>query len=203
LLSDTRMAFTDGIFPGLSNTCRLAAREFLSAAKKQGCMTCFDVNYRAHLWNEDSAREAWEELLESVDILVTGRDVSERVFGFSGSDEDLMRAYSERFGCRVVCLTSREVNGLQQGAWSSRAYCEGSVFDGGRIEFSIVDRYGTGDAWFAGFLHAYLSGDIGYALRYGNAVCALAHTIEGDIAHLRDDDVTAVMSGDLDLRVKR
>jgi 2-dehydro-3-deoxygluconokinase len=85
VLSGARYAFTDGIFTGLSPTCRMASDAFLESAKRNGCTTCFDVNYRQHLWTEETAREAWQKTLRQVDILVTNRDVSERVFGYSGA----------------------------------------------------------------------------------------------------------------------
>lgn len=203
LLFRSRFAFTDGIFSGLSPTCSAATDAFFDSAKRCGCMTCFDVNYRQHLWTEESAKVAWSRTLHQVDILVTNRDVSERIFGYSGTDEELMRAYSESFGCKVVCLTSREIHGLQRGAWNSKAYSGGTSHEGQRIEFNIVDRYGTGDAWFAGFLYGYSEGDLQFALNFGNAACALAHTIEGDIAHITDSDVRSIMDGKADLRVKR
>ncbi len=91
ILSNTRYAYTDGIFPGLSPSCRETAQVFLDTAKKQGCVTCFDVNYREHLWTESTAKETFSELLPKVDLLATNRDVSERVFGYSGSDEEIAK----------------------------------------------------------------------------------------------------------------
>jgi 2-dehydro-3-deoxygluconokinase len=56
-----------------------------------------------------------------------------------------------------------------------------------------VDRFGTGDAFFAGFLHGYLEGDIAFALEFGNALCALAHTVPGDVAQVSADEVMSLI----------
>ena len=202
-----RLAYTDGIFPGLGAGCFEATLAFLAAAREQGAVTCFDVNYREHLWTVECARAAWQELLPLVDILATNRSVSEQVFGFEGSDEDLLARYHDAFGCRTVCLTHREMFGVLHGAWSSAALHEGTVFQGRRYEFDVVDRFGTGDAWFAGFLYGYLEreleGDVQVALDFGDALCALAHTIEGDVARVSAEEVIPLLAAEPDLRVRR
>ena len=57
ILAGTRLAYTDGILPGLSASCRETARTFVSAARRHGCLVAFDVNYRAHLWSPPQAAE--------------------------------------------------------------------------------------------------------------------------------------------------
>ena len=114
-----------------------------------------------------------------------------------------MRSYADQFGCKAVCLTHREMLGVRRGAWTSQALSNGKVAQGRRYEFDIVDRYGAGDAWFAGFLFGYMEKDVPFALDFGNALCALAHTIEGDVAHVTPADVQAIMGEHTDLRVRR
>src|SRR5258708_948199 len=203
LLTDVRCAHTDGIFPGLSQTCREATQIYLQTARQHGCLTTFDVNYREHLWTEATARACWETLLPYVDVVVTNRSVSEAVFGFSGADEDIMRQYHDAFGCRVVCLTSREMMGVLRGAWSSIALADGNVMRGKRFEFDVIDRFGTGDAFFAGFVYGYLERDVAFGLNFGDAACALAHTVEGDVAHFSAAEVVALLNDNYDLRVRR
>lgn len=206
ILANTSFAYTDGIFLGLSSSCYEAAVCFFDMAKRKRCTTCFDVNYRAHVWTPETARQAWSPILTNVDIVVTNRGVSELVFGFTGSDDDIMRRYAKEFGCEIVCFTSREILGLQKGAWKSSALIQDEVMHGQRFEFDIVDRYGTGDAWFAGFLHAYMETDgedIEHNLNFGNALCSLAHTTFGDVAHFVPQDVEAILDNRVDLRVRR
>ncbi len=203
ILTGAKIAHTDGIFPGLNPGCREAATAYLSAAKKAGALVSFDMNYREHLWTPAAALECWRTLLPMVDILVTNRSVSELVFGYSGGDETLLRHYHEDFGCRLVVLTSREIDGILRGAWSSLGLADGQIVHGRRYEFDAIDRYGTGDAFFAGLLYGTLEGDPKFALNFGNAACALAHTIEGDVAHFSAEEVLPLLNETIDLRVKR
>jgi 2-dehydro-3-deoxygluconokinase len=67
-----------------------------------------------------------------------------------------------------------------------------------------VDRFGTGDAFFAGLLDAYnRGGDPQRALDFGDALCALAHTVEGDVAILSPGEVDALLEEDYSLITKR
>ncbi|MBM4431596.1 MAG: sugar kinase [Chloroflexi bacterium] len=203
ILKGTRLAYTDGIFPGLSAGCREAAFEFVKVAKQQGCTLCFDVNYRQMIWTMDEARTVYRQILPHVDILVTNRSVSESVFGYQGADEDLLQHYQHDFGCQVVCLTSRTAFGALHGGWNSLALHKDRIFHGRQFGFDIVDRFGTGDAFFAGFLYGYLERDVEFGLDFGNALCALAHTIEGDIAHVSADTVMKLLTEGYGSRIKR
>jgi 2-dehydro-3-deoxygluconokinase len=203
VLAGATVAHTDGIMPGLSDGCREAALHYLRTARGLGIKTTFDVNYREHLWTPAAAKACWETLLPLVDVVVTNRSVSEAVFGYTGSDADILHTYYEQFGCELVCLTHRELFGLERGAWSSKALHGGQIVEGQRYEFEIIDRYGTGDAFLAGLIYAYLDHDVAYALSFGNAACALAHTTEGDVIPFGAGDVLPLLNEQVDLRVKR
>lgn len=203
ILQQTRIAHTDGIFPGLSAGCRAATLAYLKTARELGCATSFDVNYREHLWTEATARQCWEQLLPLVDVVVTNRGVSEAVFQFDGTDEQIARRYHAVFGCQLVCLTTREMLGVLRGAWSSIGLYEGQIIQGRRYEFDAIDRFGTGDAYFAGVLYGWLAGDAQFALNFGDAACALAHTVEGDVAQFTAAEVLPLLNETIDLRVRR
>lgn len=109
ILKDSRFAHTDGIFPGLNTGCREATLEFLKAAREAGCEICFDMNYRETLWSPEEARKLYKEILGYVDIVVTSQSASKVVFGVDDSEEGSAQRYRQEFGCRIVCMTSREM----------------------------------------------------------------------------------------------
>ena len=203
LLPATEYAYTDGIFPALSDSCRAAAGAFVSSAKKAGCLVVFDVNYRRHLCSPEQARAIVEPLLAQVDVAVVNRDVCENLFSLAGDDERLVRAFHGRFGCRVVCLTSRQTFGGQRGMWKSLALDGGEVLEGKAQRFDVVDRYGTGDAWLAAFLYARRLKGTAYALSFANAALALAHTVFGDVVRFTPEQIEAVMDGRASLNPQR
>jgi 2-dehydro-3-deoxygluconokinase len=205
ILKDTRLAYTDGIVLGLSKSCRGAGLKFAETAKNQGCTLCFDVNYREMIWTPEEARKVYKQILPYVDVLVTNRSVSELLFGYEGDDEDLARRYQKDFGCQTVCLTWREMLGERRGVWRSMALYEREIVHGKRIEFEVVDRFGTGDAFFAGFLYVCLERDrdIKFALDFGNTLCALAHTVEGDAAHVSVEEVMTLLNEEYHWHIRR
>lgn len=203
IVDGAAIAHSDGIFPGLTPGCRESVRSYFQAAKRHGCMTSFDMNYREHVWTPTEARSVLGELLPLIDIVATSPTVSELLFGFKGSDEAIAQHYIDTYGCATAVVTRREMEGVLRGAWSSLARQGGATLHGRRFTFEIVDRYGTGDAFLAGLLFGVLEQDLAYGLDFGNASCALAHTLEGDVAHLSRTEVEAILDGDPDLRPRR
>ncbi len=203
ILKDTRFAHTDGIFPGLAPGCREATLEFLKTARAAGCEICFDMNYRETLWTPEEARKLYKEILRYVDIVVTNQSVSNLIFGPQGTEEDFARRYHQEFGCRIVCTTSREMLGRRHGKWKSMALFEDQIEHGSPCEFEVVDRFGTGDAFLAGFLFGYSERGIKYGLDFGNALCALAHTTEGDVISSSSSEVEELLEGGIHFEIKR
>lgn len=203
ILQGVRLAYTDGILPGLSDSCRRATLEFIAAAKRQGCLVGLDVNYREHLWSPHRAREVLAEIIKDVDVLITTQWDSETVFGYTGSYEEIIKQFHDEFGCPIVAITLREVFDVLRGAWNTMVLHEGKVLHGRRIEMDVIDRFGAGDSWGSGFIFAYLTkGDVEYAMNFGNALCALHHTIPGDVAQVTPAEVESIM-GAADYRVRR
>jgi 2-dehydro-3-deoxygluconokinase len=206
ILKGARLAYTDGIFPGLSPSCRDSTLEFIAAAKRQGCLVGFDVNYREHLWIPAQAKTTLAQILKQVDILVTTQWDSEVVFGYKGSYQDIIKRFHDDYGCKIVAITLREVYDVLHGAWNTMVYHDGKVLHGRKYDCDQIDRFGAGDSWGSGFLYGYLStGEVEYAMNFGNALCALHHTIQGDVAQVPVEEVRSLMAKKdaKDLEVKR
>jgi 2-dehydro-3-deoxygluconokinase len=203
ILKNSKLAYTDGIFPGLSQNSREATLEFIRVARDVGSVVCFDMNYRAAIWTPEEARNTYRQILPSVNILVTNHAVSQVVLGFHGSDEEVARRYRSDFGCSTVCITSREMMGTHRGKWKSLALHKDEIVYGRPFEFEVVDRFGTGDAFFSGFLYGYSDENAQFALDFGNALCALAHTVEGDIIPVSAREVMNLLEGSANAHIRR
>jgi 2-dehydro-3-deoxygluconokinase len=194
VLTQARYAYLDGIFPAISESCYRTSLEYLRAARSAGCTICFDVNFRESLWGRDDARAAFARLVEHVDILVTNRTISEGLFGYTGSDRELMAAYRGEFGCNLVCLTFKEMQSVETGSWWSSALDKDQLFESRRFDFHVADPFGAGDAFVAGMLYGLLEKyDITHALNFGGALCALSHTVDGDQAVFSIGEVEALL----------
>lgn len=175
LVSQGTFLHLTGITPALSPNCAEIARKFAQQAVDADVPLSFDVNYRAALWPPAMAAEMLEPFCVASTVLFCGRHDAELIWGLSGSDDDLLRALSNRFGAATTVLTLGE-----QGAMAMTQ--DGQILRQPAIPATAIDRVGAGDAFAAGFLHGYLDGDIELGLRRGVALAALKLTIEGDIA---------------------
>jgi hypothetical protein len=52
-------------------------------------------------------------------------------------------------------------------------------------------------------VYGYVEQDVHYGLDFGNALCAIAHTLEGDVAQVSVAEVQAMLNDDYSLRVRR
>jgi 2-dehydro-3-deoxygluconokinase len=191
ILRGTRAFHVSGITPALSVSCAEATKEALAAARAEECVISFDINYRSRLWSKEAAREFLSEVLGLVTILFTTQDEAETVFGLRTSAEEVACELAARFKIPVVAVTMREAPTVLHGTWRSLAFCKGETYTGRVIDLELIDRMGSGDAYDAGFLYGYLTGDIQKAIGYGDAMSAIKHSIPGDYTWVTPDEVKA------------
>ena len=200
-LKGCKLFHTSGITPALSQSCAQATLEAIEKAKEAGCEVSFDVNYRVRLWTAEEARECLEKMMYLVDILITTEDDARIVFGKAGSPEDICEQLKSAFSFSVVTVTLREVRTVLTGGWTSMALAD-KVYTGRKYDLELIDRIGAGDAYTAGFLYGYLTGDVDKAVKHGNALASLVQTVPGDFSWFTREDVEAQIKGQ-DAKVKR
>ena len=193
ILEGARVLHVSGITPALSETCRRTTEHAIGVARATGCKVSFDVNYRARLWSKDAARACLARLLPQVDILLSTSDDLETLFDYRGKEADVARQAQRTFGCAVVAMTIRQAPTVLHGYWSSVAVAD-NVYTGRVTELELVDRVGSGDAYTAGFLFGYLTGDIQKAVDCGDAMSVLKHTFPGDFAYVTRSEVERLIT---------
>jgi len=201
VLKGAKLFHISGITPALSKSCAETTYEAVREAKKQGCKISFDINYRAKLWSSEEAKKCLSNLLNKVDILITTQFDANEVFGFKGSYEDIARELKNSFGCSIVVVTLREVKTVLTGGWSSIALAD-KLYKGKNYNVEIIDRVGAGDAYTAGFIYGYSTGDIKKAISYGDALASLEQTIPGGLGWFVEEDIKRQIKK-TDFRIQR
>lgn len=197
ILSDARTLLLGGITPALGSGPREAFSRLLYRARESGVRICFDVNYRAKLWSAKEAAAGMEEACRVASLLVCSRDDAATLWGFTGEPEEVLRRMADRFGSEKTLV-------LTMGGEGS-AELRGGEYAGAPASASVgAHRFGSGDAFTAAYLFAWLEGS-GYAeaegkhgatpLLMGNAAAALKRSIPGDIATVTLDEVLGVLRG--------
>ena len=191
----TRLFHISSITLALSKTLRETAIEVIKRMKSSGVAISFDVNYRAALWSEDEARAVIKGILPLVDILFVSEETSRRMMQKTGTLDEIMKSYSDEYGCKIVATTRREVVSPTKHNFGSRIYYDGKFYEEDHYkDIEVIDRVGSGDAYVAGVLYGILSGaNIEDSMSYGNALSAIKNTVSGDMSISSLSEVTSVI----------
>lgn len=199
-----RLFHTSGITPALSKSAEEVTAEAMEAAKANDTLVSVDLNYRSKLWTQEEAEEAMTPLMDYTDVLITTEEDTERVFGITGENYEVVaEKLAEQFDFEAVAITLRENVSMWRNNWTAIAYKDGNLYDDMTYELELVDRVGGGDAFTAGFLYGYLTGDIEKAVQFGNASSAIKQTNPSDINWTTLEEVQSLVEGGGRVRIER
>lgn len=217
LLAGQQSFHTTGITPALSRSCAEATANGLAAARAQGVLTSFDLNYRAKLWTSAAAQATIERMLANIDLLIANEEDAEKVLGIRAAKtdvahgeldlaayEDVARQIHAKYGIPRVAITLRESESASINHWSGCLLFENRFYLSRRYRIHIVDRVGAGDAFCGGLLHGILTGETpARTLEFAVAASCLKHTIPGDFNKVTAEEVWSLAGGDASGRVVR
>ena len=198
VVDETRLLHLTGITAALSERTREVFTRFLLRARDKGIPLSFDVNYRSKLWSANEAVASIEEACQQASVLFCTRADAAELWGFTGSAESVLRQMAHRFAGNhinktlVLTLGNEGSAQLQGDTYSAEPAfpTQGNA------------RFGSGDAFAAGYIYAYLDGQLYHEMReeravtglaFGNALAALKRCIAGDIAIITPQEVRAVL----------
>ena len=179
---------TTGITPALSERAAETTTLLLRAAGETGATRSFDLNYRAKLWDSETARATYEALFEHVDTLFVPKRDAREVLDRTGNAVEIAHGLASAFDFETVIVT--------RGSEGAVALRNGEVNEQDVFGAETFDPIGTGDAFVAGYLTKRIAGDdIADALEWAAAAAALKRTIGGDVAVITPEDVASVVDG--------
>jgi 2-dehydro-3-deoxygluconokinase len=208
-----RWFHSGGIFASLSETTADLIIEAMQAAKRQGAIVSFDLNYREKLWRAaggaDRAVAVLGRIVEHVDVLVGNEEDLQKGLGIAGPQVaakskldpsafvDMMERVVSRFpSMKIVATTLREVHSTSRHAWGAVAWIGGQTYVSPTCELDVFDRVGGGDGFASGFFYGLLTGATpDEAVRLGWAHGALLTTFPGDTTMASLDQVRAFAQG--------
>ena len=210
-----RWFHTGGIFAGLSGTTPEVAIEALKAAKRNGVVTSYDLNYRPSLWKgnggQEHAREVNRELAQYVDVMIGNEEDFTAALGLEvpGVDKNLTALPIDGFkrmigeavkaypNFKVVATTLRAVKTATVNDWGAICWADGRFHEATqRPGLEILDRVGGGDSFASGLIYGLLTkGDPAAAVEYGAAHGALAMTTPGDTSMATLAEVEKLVGG--------
>lgn len=210
ILEGARILHWTGITPAISQGAADALEEAIQTANRKGVTVSADINFRSGLWQYGKKpAEVLEPLVAGSQIIVAAESDTESIFGIRGNGRDYAeaaRAVRQRFPSMTCMLASRRVaksashNQLSGIYWNGEDVYETAVHD---LD-NIVDRIGSGDAFIAGFLYAWMMGwDDERKISFAAASAALKHSVEGDCNLVNVQEILDLVAGNTGGRVKR
>jgi len=172
-----------GITPALGEGPHALLAAAIAAARARGASVSLDLNYRPALWQKRDPRPLIEPLVRDTDLLIGNRDAVRAMLGIEADGGSLAPRLADRFGCRRVAVTRREVLSASEHGWSAALYDAeaGSAWTSHRHQVRVVDRVGGGDSFAAGLIAALLAErPPAEAVEFAAAAGALKLTVPGD-----------------------
>ena len=210
-----RWFHTGGIYAALSETTPELIIEAMAAAKENGTIISYDLNYRSSLWQENGGAEKAvrvnREIAKYVDVMLGNEEDFTKALGFEveGLDKNISSINADNFkkmikkctnefpNFKVVATTLRVVKSAGINDWGAVMYYDGQFFESEKMDnIEIFDRVGGGDSFASGLIYGFLSGkEPQESVNYGAAHGALAMTTPGDTSMASLKEVEKIVKG--------
>ena len=185
-LEEYSLMHLTGITPALGEGPLATVKAAVENAVARGLRVSLDVNYRSRLWTTEQARRTLLGLFTGrVNLVICSRKDARDVFGLEG-DERAVRWLHGEMGADAAVLTRGAEGAL---AWNGEELVEAEAYRG-----QVVDRIGRGDAFAAGVIDGYLSGDLELGLRQGCALAAMAQSRWCDPLFTTREDLNSLLT---------
>lgn len=172
LISNAKLLHLSGITPALSAEAAGAVDAAIQLAHAAGVLVSFDLNYRAALWSEEEAGEAYRAILPKVDVVFAGNE--EAAIAVGPSEDPIVLAR------RIAALGPRQVI-IKLGGAGCAALIDGNEFRLDAVKVPVLDTVGAGDAFVAGYIAELLNGlDPHHRLETAVRTGAFACMVPGD-----------------------
>lgn len=197
IYSSTKVFHVSGISLALSEDVRKVVFQMIKRFKENGTLISFDVNYRASLWNEETARKVILPILPYIDILFVSEETSRKMLQQTGKIDEIMKKLAIEYDLKIVATTMRKVISPTKHTWQSKIYnsIDKKVYtEKPYEEIDVIDRLGSGDAYLAGVLFGMIKyQSVVKALEFGNAMAAVKNTILGDLPSCDYNEINQVI----------
>ena len=186
--------------PETTETCLKLAE----AARQNGTLVSFDLNYRATFWKgrEEELREAFHRIASAADILVGNEEDFQLCLGFNGPEavgkdlkskiasfQAMIDQVREKYPQAVAYATTlRQVVSANEHLWGALLWADGKWYVEEPRPIPVMDRIGGGDGFSGGLLYAVLKGwEPEKWLQFGWASGVLAASSLNDYAEPADE----------------
>lgn len=188
-LRNCKLLHISGVFAAIDPKKNIPLlKRAVTIAKDHGAQISLDPNIRLKLWSEKQAKDGLLELLPYVDILLTGEEEADLLFG-THDPEALVQA-CKRYGIATMAI--------KKGENGAVAYRDGELLQAEAIPPSkVIDTVGAGDGFDAGFVYGMLTGwTLERTLQFANVIGSMVVSVYGDNEGLPELEEVLVKLGE-------
>ncbi|MCK7515976.1 MAG: sugar kinase [Desulfobacterales bacterium] len=143
------IVYSTGITQSISKSAKDAVKKAFEIAKEKNCLVAYDPNFRSKLWSVAEAKEAIEEVIDYVDIMMlSSSHDAERLYGLTSSDK-IIKYFWDKGVTTVAVKMGREGNSVGYN---------GEINHIPSCITNVVDSTGSGDTFNGAFLHGISAG---------------------------------------------
>lgn len=161
-----------GVFPAVQDHNIAIVDRAIELAKKHHVQISLDPNIRLKLWSKEKARETLLKWLPNVDVLLTGIEEAELMFGTDEIDEII--EFVNYYNIHHLFLKQAEHGSLH--------YSEGitTTQPAHKVD-QVIDTVGAGDGFDAGVIYGLQQGwESKQILSFANMIGAMVVSVYGD-----------------------
>ncbi len=188
-IRNAKLLHISGVFAAIDPKKNIPLlKRAVTIAKDHGLLISFDPNIRLKLWSKKQAKEGLAELLPYVDIMLTGEEEAELLFGVS-DPESIVEA-CRKYGISTIAIKKGELGAV--------GYHNGEFITAPAIQPNkVVDTVGAGDGFDAGVVYGFLQGwELEKTLNFANTIGSMVVSVQGDNEGLPELEDVLVQTGE-------
>ena len=216
ILEDTDIFFFSGVTPAVSESVKETVLNALRCCKRKGIEVVCDLNYRAKMWDKNTAQRVMRELMPYVTLCIANDEDFEASLGIHAFDGDMSRGIEQidtyREGmqeirrqfpnCKAVASVLRSMHTVEDGDWMAIYMIGDQFYETPVHHVHSLEAVGAGDAFAAALIHMLKKKENPqYTIDFSIAASVLKLMIQHDFNIVTEEDIIHVMkSNDVNLQ---
>lgn len=172
-IKDSKILYISGVFASFSSQNRELIKKAITIAKENKVRIALDPNIRLKLWSKAEARAFLLEILPDVDIMLSGKEEADIIFGSQNTEEHIESL--KKYDIQYIAIKKGE-----DGA----VCCLQNMPNQYTPSFPVknaVDTVGAGDGFNVGFLYGILNKwSLDKIAVFANKIGAMVVEVSGD-----------------------
>ncbi len=165
-IKNSKIVYSSGITQSLSLSAKEAVKKAFLLAKENSLYTAYDPNYYSQIMNSDDAKENFNDIISTTDILfMSTKHDTVNLLEVDSVENTIKKLWDG--GVSVIVIKDSEKGGYYTGY-------NGNVLFTDFYTREVIDTTSSGDAFNGGFLHALTHGYTPFeAASYASVVAGL------------------------------